>query len=260
LKPNVSTVAPPIVTFDKLNHRYGNGPLVLEDINLQVQKGEFISLVGPSGCGKSTILKTLCGLTQYTSGNLTIDGMQPTAAREETFFVFQDANLLPWLRVQKNVELPLKISGESKDRRTAKAEKMIKLVGLDHAKRQFPWQLSGGMRMRVSIARALTVSPSILLLDEPFGALDEMTRDRLNEDLLKIRQEDPFTAFFVTHSVAEAVFLSTRIVVLSANPGRIAEVIEVPFDYPRTAELREHPDYLQLLAKTTRSLRSVEEL
>lgn len=248
-----------MVHFKDLCHRYGNGPLVLENLNLQVKKGEFISLVGPSGCGKSTILKTLCGLTEYVSGDLSIDGMQPKDAREETFFVFQDANLLPWLRVQTNVELPLRISGESRERRKTKADNMIKLVGLDHAARHFPWQLSGGMKMRVSIARALSVSPSILLLDEPFGALDEMTRDRLNEDLLNIREEDPFTAFFVTHSVAEAVFLSTRIVVLSANPGRIAEIIEVPFDYPRTAPLREDPSYLELLAKTSHALRSVEE-
>lgn len=255
----MSEQQPPIVVFDKLCHRYGNGPLVLEDLDLRVKKGEFISLVGPSGCGKSTILKTISGLTPHASGNISIDGMQPKEAREETFFIFQDANLLPWLRVQSNVELPLRISGDSKERRAKKASKMIELVGLKHATRQFPWQLSGGMRMRVSIARALTVSPSILLLDEPFGALDEMTRDRLNEDLLKIREEDPFTAFFVTHSVAEAVFLSTRIVVLSANPGRIAEIIEVPFDFPRTAELREQPEYLQLLAKATHALRSVEE-
>jgi len=249
---------PPMVRFTDLIKRYGKGPVVLDQLNLEVQKGDFVSLIGPSGCGKSTILKLISGLAPVTSGELIVDGMTPENAREEMFFVFQDANLLPWLRVQANVEVPLRIRGDAKDRRAAKAEKMIDLVGLSHAKKHFPWQLSGGMKMRVSIARALTVSPKILLLDEPFGALDEMTRDRLNEDLLQIREEDPFTAFFVTHSVAEAVFLSSHIVVLSANPGRIAEVIEVPFPFPRTAEMRETPEYLELLARATHALRAVE--
>lgn len=249
---------PPIVSIQNLSKRFGKGPLVLDDISLEVKKGDFISLIGPSGCGKSTILKTLCGLIPMTSGSVTVDGMLPVDARDLSFFVFQEANLLPWLRVQSNVELPLKINGVAKDRRKGRSDKMIELVGLAAAARKFPWQLSGGMKMRVSIARALSVSPSILLLDEPFGALDEMTRDRLNEDLLEIRENDPFTAFFVTHSVAEAVFLSTKIIVLSANPGRIAEVIEIPFDFPRTADLRETPKYLDLLAKTTRALRAVE--
>lgn len=245
------------VTLSHLSKRYGKGPLILDDLNLSVGEGEFISLIGPSGCGKSTILKLLSGLITATDGELVIDGMQPVNAREEMFYVFQEANLLPWARVLGNVELPLRIRGDSKERRRTRAEEMVKLVGLSHAKQQFPWQLSGGMKMRVSIARALSVRPKILLLDEPFGALDEMTRDQLNEDLLQIRQSDPFTAFFVTHSVAEAVFLSTRIVVLSADPGRIAEVIEVPFGYPRTAELRESNEYLHLLAMATRALRSV---
>lgn len=245
------------VTLSHLSKRYGKGPLILDDLNLSVGEGEFISLIGPSGCGKSTILKLLSGLITATDGELVIDGMQPVNAREEMFYVFQEANLLPWARVLGNVELPLRIRGDSKERRRTRAEEMVQLVGLSHAKQQFPWQLSGGMKMRVSIARALSVRPKILLLDEPFGALDEMTRDQLNEDLLQIRQSDPFTAFFVTHSVAEAVFLSTRIVVLSADPGRIAEVIEVPFGYPRTAELRESNEYLHLLAMATRALRSV---
>lgn len=249
----------PLVRFGGLSKRYGDGPLVLEDIDMEVRRGEFVSLIGPSGCGKSTLLKLIAGLSSVTSGDLVVDGMTPENAREEVFFVFQEANLLPWLRVQHNVELPMRLRGEARDRRSSKARKMIDLVGLDHAIRRFPWQLSGGMKMRVSIARALTMSPRILLLDEPFGALDEMTRDRLNEDLLRIRETDMFTAFFVTHSVAEAVFLSSRVVVLSANPGRIAEVIDIPFAYPRTAALREDPQYLELLAHTTHALRSVEE-
>jgi NitT/TauT family transport system ATP-binding protein len=173
------------------------------------------------------------------------------------FFVFQDANLLPWRRVAENVELPLFLRGDPPAQRQQRSREMLEVVGLGAAADKHPWQLSGGMRMRVSIARALSVAPRILLLDEPFGALDEMTRDQLNEDLLRIRARDPFTAFFVTHSVAEAVYLSTRVVVLSANPGRVAETIEVPFGYPRPAELRETPEFLKLLAGTSRALRAV---
>ncbi|MEM9158675.1 MAG: ABC transporter ATP-binding protein [Verrucomicrobiota bacterium] len=253
------TIAKSFVSVRNLEKRFGDGPIVLDDINLEVKSGDFISLLGPSGCGKSTLLKALCGLLEITSGSINIDGMTPENAREIAFFIFQEPSLLPWLRVAGNVELPLKIQGASTENRKAKAEKMIELVGLSDAAKKFPWQLSGGMKMRVSIARALTTSPKLLMLDEPFGALDEMTRDRLNEDLLKIREVDPFTAFFVTHSVAEAVFLSSKIVILSANPGRVAEVIDVPFDFPRSAPLRESTEYLEILAKTTHALRAVEE-
>jgi NitT/TauT family transport system ATP-binding protein len=230
---------------------------VLDDINFAVASGEFISFIGPSGCGKSTLLRLIAGLTPASAGSIIVDGTDPGDARQGVFLVFQDANLLPWRRVAANVELPLMLRGDSRDRRRARAKDMLALVGLTEAAGKFPWQLSGGMKMRVSIARALSVAPRILLLDEPFGALDEMTRDRLNEDLLAIRQRDPFTAFFVTHSVAEAVFLSTRVVVLSANPGRIARTIDVPFAYPRRAELRETPEFLELLAETSRALRAV---
>jgi len=251
--------APSFLTMKSLCKRFGKGPVILDNLNFTVQKGEFISLIGPSGCGKSTLLRLIAGLLPITSGSMVIDGMTPDNAREEMFFVFQEANLLPWRRVLGNVELPQEIRGTDKFRRREKARKMLELVGLSHAEKHFPWQLSGGMKMRVSIARALSLSPRVLLLDEPFGALDEMTRDRLNEDLLAIRETDPFTAFFVTHSVAEAVFLSSRIVVLSANPGRIHEVIEVPFAFPRKAELRETKEFLELLARTTHALRTVEE-
>jgi len=227
------------------------------DINLAVAPGEFVSFIGPSGCGKSTLLRLIAGLTPPSAGSIVVDGMSPEEARREVFVVFQDANLLPWRRVAANVELPLMLRGDDRDHRRARAQEMLELVGLADTARKFPWQLSGGMKMRVSIARALSVAPRILLLDEPFGALDEMTRDRLNEDLLAIRQRDPFTGFFVTHSVAEAVFLSTRVVVLSPNPGRHARTIDVPFAYPRSAELRETPEFLELLAETTRALRSV---
>ena len=254
-----SNTAKSFVSVKQLEKRFGDGPIVLDNIDIDAKQGDFISLLGPSGCGKSTLLKTLCGLLSVSSGSVEIGGMSPESAREIAFFIFQEPSLLPWRRVNKNVELPLEIQGTSVEKRKAKAEKMIDLVGLSSASSKFPWQLSGGMKMRVSIARALTTSPQLLLLDEPFGALDEMTRDRLNEDLLKIKEVDPFTAFFVTHSVAEAVFLSSKIIILSANPGRIAEVIEVPFAFPRTAPLRETPEYLEVLAKTTHALRAVEE-
>jgi NitT/TauT family transport system ATP-binding protein len=247
----------PIVRIENLSKRFGTGPLVLDGINLDITPGEFISFIGPSGCGKSTLLRLIAGLTETSAGRIVVDGMTPVDARELMFFVFQDANLLPWRRVKANVELPLFLRGGSAVQREERVRQMLALVGLEAAADKYPWQLSGGMKMRVSIARALSVAPSILLLDEPFGALDEMTRDQLNEDLLKIRERDAFTGFFVTHSVTEAVFLSTRIVVLSANPGRITEVITVPFAYPRTAELRESPEFLKLLAETSRALRAV---
>ena len=247
----------PIVRIENLGKRFGAGPLVLDGINLEVNRGEFISFIGPSGCGKSTLLRLIAGLTEVSTGQLVVDGMTPVDAREAMFFVFQDSNLLPWRRVAANVELPLLLRGDGTVKRAERIGQMLKLVGLEASADKYPWQLSGGMKMRVSIARALSLAPSILLLDEPFGALDEMTRDQLNEDLLKIRQQDPFTGFFVTHSVTEAVFLSTRIVVLSANPGRITDVITVPFAYPRTAELRETPEFLKLLAETSRALRAV---
>jgi len=248
---------PPLVRLNRVEKRFGTGPVVLDAIDLSVERGEFISFIGPSGCGKSTLLRLIAGLTAPTAGDLVVDGMTPDNARELMFFVFQDANLLPWWRVSQNVELPLLLRGDGTAKRHERVARMLEVVGLAGAATKFPWQLSGGMRMRVSIARALSVAPKILLLDEPFGALDEMTRDKLNEDLLAIRARDPFTGFFVTHSVTEAVFLSTRIVVLSANPGRTVKIIDVPFAYPRPAELRETPEFLQLLATTARELRAV---
>ena len=247
----------PLVRFSHLGKRFGEGPLVLEDFSLAAEPGEFVSFIGPSGCGKSTLLRLLAGLALPSAGEITVAGASPENARQGTFLVFQDANLLPWRRVGANVELPLMLRGDPRNRRRERVREMLGLVGLADAADKFPWELSGGMKMRVSIARALSVAPRILLLDEPFGALDEMTRNRLNEDLLAIRQRDPFTAFFVTHSVAEAVFLSTRVVVLSSNPGRIARTIDVPFGYPRPADLRESPEFLTLLAETTRALRGV---
>lgn len=246
----------PMVKLTNTFKRFGD-TTVLEDINFEADKGEFISLVGPSGCGKSTLLKIIAGLYAASEGEVIVDGMNPKNAREEMAFIFQEANLLPWKRVQQNTELPLKLRGVSKERRIETAQKMLELVDLSHALDRFPWQLSGGMRMRVSIARALTLAPRVLLLDEPFGALDEMTRDNLNEDLLRIHARDQWTAFFVTHSAAEAVFLSNKVVVLSANPGRISQVIEIDLPTVRTAELREDTAYLNYVAKVSHAIRTV---
>ena len=245
----------PLVKIENASKRFGD-TTVLDRINFSAKKGDFVSLVGPSGCGKSTFLKLSAGLHLASEGSVTIDGVDPKNAREEMAFIFQDANLLPWRRVLSNVELPSQLRGESKSKRKETARKVLELVGLSHALRHFPWQLSGGMKMRVSIARALTLSPKLLLLDEPFGALDEMTRDRLNEDLLRIKARDGWTAFFVTHSAAEAVFLSNQIIVLSAKPGRIAEVINVKLPTFRDADLRETPEYLRQVAIVSRSIRN----
>ncbi len=244
----------PLVRLTGVGKRFGDGPAVLENIGFAAHPGDFVSFIGPSGCGKSTILRLVAGLTAPSAGEITVGGAASPAG---VFLVFQDANLLPWRRVSANVELPLMLRGDSVSVRRERVREMLELVGLRDAARKFPWQLSGGMKMRVSIARALSVSPRLLLLDEPFGALDEMTRNRLNEDLLAIRQKDPFTALFVTHSVAEAIFLSNRIVILSPNPGRIAREIAVPFPYPRPPELREAPEFLSLLAEASHALRSV---
>lgn len=251
-------IQPPLVRMRDLVKRYGDGPVVLDRVALEVRDGDFVALIGPSGCGKSTLLKLIAGLSPVTSGELWVDGMLPENAREELSFVFQDPTLLPWLTVASNVEVPLRIRGMDARKREAMRQRMLELVGLSHVTRHFPRQLSGGMRMRVSIARALALTPRILLLDEPFGALDEMTRDRLNEELLELRRHQAWTAFFVTHSVAEAVFLSNRIVVLAANPGRVHAEIAVPFAYPRTVETRASAEYQALVVEVSRMLRSVE--
>jgi NitT/TauT family transport system ATP-binding protein len=246
-----------LVKISALHKRYGQGALILENITFTVDRGEFVTLIGPSGCGKSTLLKLLASLSPVTAGAVTIDGMTPENAREEMAFIFQEATLLPWRTVTENIELPLEVLGTRRDRRTATGARMRRLVGLDHVPDHYPRQLSGGMKMRVSIARALSLAPKILLLDEPFGALDEMTRDRLNEELLAIREAQRFTAFFVTHSVAEAVFLSSRIIILAANPGRVHADVPVPLPYPRNAETREAPAFQRCVAEISRTLRAV---
>lgn len=244
----------PLVELQNVTKRFADGPIILDRISLAVAEGEFISFIGPSGCGKSTLLRLIAGLAPLTSGTLTIANRPPESAATDLAFVFQDPTLLPWLTATRNVELPLKLRGVAPAARRAAAERSLDLVRLRDRAHAYPRQLSGGQKMRVSLARALAVSPKLLLLDEPFGALDEITREHLNEELLAIRDAQSWTAFFVTHSVAEAVFLSTRVVILSANPGRIRKIITVPFDYPRPADLRLTRAYHDLITEVSRSL------
>jgi NitT/TauT family transport system ATP-binding protein len=249
---------PPIVAFHSVAKRYGDGPLVLDRIDLQAQPGEFISLIGPSGCGKSTLLRLIAGLSPISGGTLRIAGRTPEAAGPELAFVFQEPTLLPWLTVARNIELPQTLRRLPAAARAAARDHALSLVKLADRARAYPRQLSGGQKMRVSIARALTLQPRILLLDEPFGALDEMTRAHLNEELLAIRAQQSWTAFFVTHSVAEAVFLSHRVVIMSANPGRICHEVGIGLPFPRTSETRLSSAYQALVADVSRLLHSVE--
>jgi NitT/TauT family transport system ATP-binding protein len=250
----------PIVELSGVDKRYGDGPLILDKVSFAANPGEFVTLIGPSGCGKSTVLKLIAGLNPISAGSIVVDGSAPGGAGGRLAFVFQEPTLLPWLDVTRNVELPLRLHGAAAPARAAASARSLGLVGLSDRASYYPRQLSGGQKMRVSIARALTLSPRILLLDEPFGALDEMTRDHLNEELLGIRQQLAWTAFFVTHSVAEAVFLSNRILVMAANPGRVHEVVSVDLAYPRTEETRQSTAYQRLVAEVSRILRSVERL
>ena len=245
----------PIVELASVQKRFGKGPLVLERINFAAFQGDFVSLIGPSGCGKSTWLRLIAGLSPLSSGSIKIDG----GTQRELAFVFQEPTLLPWLNVRKNVEVPLTLRHSPPAQRRAICQRALERVRLSEKSAAYPRQLSGGQKMRVSLARALSLSPEILLLDEPFGSLDEITRDHLNEELLALRQEQIWTAFFVTHSVAEAVFLSNRIVVLAPNPGRIHAEITVPFAYPRTVETRRSEEFFHLVREVSRSLRSAEQ-
>jgi NitT/TauT family transport system ATP-binding protein len=250
--------APPHVAFRSVVKRFGDGPVVLERIDCTVGAGEFVALIGPSGCGKSTLLRLIAGLSPVTSGELVVDGRAPARGQAGTSFIFQEPTLLPWLSVQSNIEVPLRLRGTPREERKRLAADMLRLVRLDDVRRHYPRQLSGGMKMRVSVARALALSPRLLLMDEPFGALDEMTRHHLNEELLELRREQNWTAFFVTHSVAEAVFLSSRILVMAAKPGRIVADVPVPFPYPRAPELRDQHDFQDLVANVSCALRKSE--
>jgi NitT/TauT family transport system ATP-binding protein len=248
------------IRLSGVSKRFGDGPLVLEHFDFAAGPGDFVSLIGPSGCGKSTLLRIVSGLSPVTGGTVAVAGRAPALARERMAYIFQEATLLPWLTVAGNIEAPLRIKGVPATERRRRRAEMLELVRLHDVAGFYPRQLSGGMKMRVSVARALALAPELLLLDEPFGALDEMTRNHLNEELLELRRHHAWTALFVTHSVAEAVFLSNRIVVLAANPGRAHAEVTVPFEYPRTSRLRETPAYQGLVSTVSHLLRSVEEV
>ena len=233
----------------------------LEDISLEIRPREFVSLIGPSGCGKSTLLRIVGDLITPTTGEVTVNGKPAPQARRDRDYgiVFQDAVLYDWRTVAKNIALPLELAGWSRARRQQRVGEMVELVELTGFEGRYPWQLSGGMQQRVSIARALSFSPALLLMDEPFGALDEMTRERLNGELLQIWDETGCTVVFVTHSIAEAVFLSTRVVVMSPRPGRIAQIVEVDLPHPRTQDTREDARFFELVTEVREALHGGSE-
>jgi NitT/TauT family transport system ATP-binding protein len=250
--------AVPEILLRDVSKRYKNNAAV-ENISLVVERGEFVTFLGPSGCGKSTLLKLVSGLSPVSAGEVRVNGMTPENARETMSFIFQDATLLPWRTVEENVGLGLELEFAARPLRKERVAKMLELVSLGHVAGSYPRQLSGGMKMRVSIARALVSRPRILLMDEPFAALDEMTRDRLNEELLRLYAEQRWTVLFVTHSVAEAVFLSTRIVILAPHPGRMAHEMPVDLPWPRTAETRESMAFEETVMRASRLLRGVHQ-
>jgi NitT/TauT family transport system ATP-binding protein len=243
------------IALDRVSKAFRGGALALSDISLTVARGEFVTFLGPSGCGKSTLLKLVSGLSPASEGEVRVNGMSPQNARKLMSFIFQDATLLPWRTVEQNVGLGMDLEHTARALRDERVAQMLELVHLGSVARRYPRQLSGGMKMRVSIARALASRPRILLMDEPFAALDEMTRDRLNEELLRLYSEQKWTVLFVTHSVAEAVFLSTRIVVLAPHPGRIAHQISVDLPWPRTAATRESMAFEEQVVRASRLLR-----
>jgi NitT/TauT family transport system ATP-binding protein len=251
----------PVIEARGLNLTFqtGDGPVhALKDVNLTVNRGDFVSFIGPSGCGKTTFLRCVAALEHPTGGTLTVNGMSPDEARMRRAYgyVFQAAGLYPWRTIAGNVKLPLEIMGYSKADQEEKVRKVLKLVELSGFGGKFPWQLSGGMQQRASIARALAFDADILLMDEPFGALDEIVRDRLNEELLKLWAATGKTIGFVTHSIPEAVYLSTKIVVMSPRPGRITDVIDSPLPKERPLDIRDSREFIEIAHRVRDGLRA----
>ncbi|MCU1578411.1 MAG: transporter ATP-binding protein [Rhodoglobus sp.] len=237
-----------LLDFSDVQMTFPDGTVALSGIDLTVKRGEFVTVVGPSGCGKSTLLRIASGLETASHGTVDL-------ATDRIGYVFQDATLLPWRDVQANVELLAELHGTPRADRRAKAKEAIDLVGLTGFEKHLPRALSGGMRMRTSLARSLTLDPEIFLFDEPFGALDEITRERLNDELLKLFVAKQFAGLFITHSVSEAVYLSTRVIVMSGRPGRIVDTFDVPFDTPRDPEIRFTGEFARLVGKVSHALR-----
>nr|WP_262320267.1 ABC transporter ATP-binding protein [Acidiferrimicrobium sp. IK] len=236
------------VSFEGVSKKFPDGTVALNPVTFEVESGEFVAVVGPSGCGKSTLLRLASGLTKASTGSIDV-------APGKLGYVFQDATLLPWRTVRRNVELLAELRGVPKAEARAAASAAIATVGLNGFEDKYPRALSGGMKMRASLARALTTAPEVFLFDEPFGALDEITRERLNDELLRLFADRRFAALFITHSVAEAVFLSTRVLVMSGRPGRIVADIDVPFGYPRASELRYDPAFARIAGEVGAALR-----
>ncbi|WP_417769075.1 ABC transporter ATP-binding protein [Stappia sp.] len=253
--------ASPVIDIAKLSLTFetNDGPVhALSNIDLRIDAGDFVSFIGPSGCGKTTLLRVIADLEAPTGGSISVNGMTPDEARLKRAYgyIFQAAALYPWRTIADNIALPLEIMGFSKADREERIRRNMELVNLSGFERKYPWQLSGGMQQRASIARALSFDPDLLLMDEPFGALDEIVRDHLNEQLLKLWAKTSKTVVFVTHSIPEAVFLSTKIVVLCPRPGRIYDVIENNLPRERTLDIRETPEFLKIAHRVREGLRA----
>lgn len=246
-----SAVGESAITVRNVSKTYPNGTVALAPVDLEVREGEFISLLGPSGCGKSTLLRIIAGLIDPTGGDVEVLGDGQRA------FVFQDPTLLPWRKVEANARLLLELENVPRSEHAKRISDALELVQLTGFEDSYPRGLSGGMRMRLSLARALALQPEFFLMDEPFSALDEITREVMQVEILRIWQERGFTALFVTHNLYEAVFLSHRVVVMSARPGQIAKIFEVPFEYPRTESLRSAPEFMELTQEISDCLREV---
>ena len=260
-EPETSPTPAPVISARDLSltFRTNDGPVhALKDVTLDIAKGDFVSFIGPSGCGKTTFLRVMADLEHPTEGSITVNGVSPEAARKARAYgyVFQAAGLYPWRTIGGNIRLPLEIMGYSKAEQSERVARVLELVELSGFEKKYPWQLSGGMQQRASIARALAFDADILLMDEPFGALDEIVRDHLNEQLLALWKRTEKTIGFVTHSIDEAVFLSSRIVVMSPRPGRITDVIESPLPRDRTLDIRTSREFIEIAERVREGLRA----